>query len=142
MRDFPDVNILIALVDDDHAHHRRASDWFDSNSGQGWVTCPITQNGCLRIVSQPRYSNSMSVVEVMRRLRELTDTTAHEFIADDISLLTPGRIDISAVSGHRQLTDVYLLALAVAHGMRFVTLDRGVRLVAVRGANDTHLAVI
>ena len=102
----------------------------------------MTQNGCLRIVSQPRYSNSMSVVEVMRRLRELTDTTAHEFIADDISLLTPGRIDISAVSGHRQLTDVYLLALAVAHEMRFVTLDRSVELTAVNRVRERHLVVI
>ena len=61
---------------------------------------------------------------------------------DDISLLTPGVIDISAVSGHRQLTDVYLLALAVAHDLRFVTLDRGVSMEAVSGADDTHLAVI
>ena len=106
MGDLPDVNILIALVDDEHAHHRRASDWFESNSGQGWATCPITQNGCLRIVSQPRYSNSMSIAEAMRRLHELTDTTAHEFIADDISLLTEGVIDIGEVFGHRQLTDV------------------------------------
>lgn len=142
MRDFPDVNILIALVDDEHAHHRKASDWFENDRRQEWATCPITQNGCLRIVSQPRYSNSMSIADVMRRLHELTDTTDHQFIADDISLLTPGRIDINEVSSHRQLTDVYLLALAVTHGLRFVTLDRGVRLMAVRGASDTHLAVI
>lgn len=142
MSDLLDVNMLIALVDDEHAHHRRASDWFESNRRQGWATCPITENGCLRIVSQPRYSNSMSIAEAMQRLRELTDTTAHQSVADDISLLTPGRIDISAVSNHRQLTDVYLLALAVAHNLRFVTLDKGLRLVAVRGANDAHLAVI
>ena len=142
MSDLPDVNILIALVDDEHAHHRRASDWFESNRGQGWATCPITQNGCLRIVSQPRYSNSMSIVEAMRRLHELTDTIAHEFIADDISLLTEGVIDIGEVFGHRQLTDVYLLALAVAHGLQFVTLDRGVRLATVRGASEGHLVLI
>ena len=84
----------------------------------------------------------MSIDLAIWHLSNLTDSPDHELIADDISLLTPGRIDIPAVSGHRQLSDVYLLALAVAHGMRFVTLDRGVRLVAVRGANDTHLAVI
>ena len=142
MSDLPDVNILIALIDDEHAHHRRASDWFESNSGQGWATCPITQNGCLRIVSQPRYSNSMSILEAMWRLHELTDTTAHDFIADDISLLTEGVIDIDEVFGHRQLTDVYLLALAVAHDLQFVTLDRGVRMETVRGASKEHLAVI
>ena len=142
MRDFPDVNILIALVDNRHTHHQRASDWFDNNHRQGWVTCPITQNGCLRIVSQPRYSNQMSIADAMRRLSDLTGAIGHQFIHDDISLLTPGVIDISAVSGHRQLTDVYLLALAVAHDLRFVTLDRGVSMEAVSGADDTHLAVI
>ena len=84
----------------------------------------------------------MSIAEAIRRLHELTDTTAHRFIPDDISLLTPGVIDLSGVSGHRQLTDVYLLALAVARGFRFVTLDRGVQLTAVSGANYNHLAVI
>ena len=142
MRDFPDVNILIALVDDEHAHHRRASDWVESDRRQKWATCPITQNGCLRIMSQPRYSNSMSIAEAMRRLHELTYTTDHEFIADDISLLTEGVIDIGEVFGHRQLTDVYLLALAVAHDLQFVTLDRGVRMETVRGASKEHLAVI
>ena len=142
MDDLLDVNMLIALVDDEHAHHRRVSDWFESNHRLGWATCPITQNGCLRILSQPRYLNPMNILEAMRRLHELTERTGHRFIADDISLLTPGVVDISAVSGHRQLTDVYLLALAVAHDLRFVTLDRGVSMAAVSGADDTHLAVI
>lgn len=142
MSDLPDVNILIALVDDEHAHHQKASNWFDNNRGLGWATCPITQNGCLRIVSQPRYSNSMSIAVAMRRLSDLTNAIDHQLIADDISLLTPGRIDVSAVSSHRQLTDVYLLALAVAHDLRFVTLDRHVQSMAVSGASDEHLAVI
>ena len=84
----------------------------------------------------------MSIAVATRRLSDLTNAIDHQFIGDDISLLTPGRIDISAVSGHRQLTDVYLLALAVAHGFRFVTLDRRIQSTAVSGANDNHLAVI
>ena len=137
-----DVNMLIALIDADHPHHAIATSWFNANSWLGWATCPITENGCLRVLSQPRYPNPFGIIGATERLLRLTSTPGHEFMPDDISLLTPGRIDIPAVSGHRQLTDVYLLALAVAHGMRLVTLDRGVRLVAVRGANDTHLAVI
>ena len=84
----------------------------------------------------------MSIALAMQRLSDLTNAIDHQFIADDISLLTPGRIDISAVSGHRQLTDVYLLALAVVHDLQFVTLDRGVRMETVRGASKEHLAVI
>ena len=142
MSDLPDVNILIALLDDAHAHHRRASNWFESNRNREWATCPITENGCLRVLSQPSYPNPMGFAKAMRRLSDLTNAIDHQFITDDISLLTPGRIDISAVSGHRQLTDTYLLALAVAHDLRFVTLDRGVQLTPESGANDNHLAVI
>ena len=142
MRDFPDVNILIALVDDEHAHHRRASDWFESNRRQGWVTCPITQNGCLRILSQPRYPNPFGIVGATERLLRLTSTSEHEFVPDDVNLLDAGIVDFSRLSGHRQLTDIYLLALAVRHDLRFVTLDRGVQLAVVGGASESHLVVI
>ena len=66
----------------------------------------------------------------------------HQFIPDDISLLDDVLVDIRHLSGHRQLTDVYLLALAVAHDARLVTLDRRIPLDAVHGANEIHLAVI
>ena len=80
--------------------------------------------------------------EVMWHLRELTDTTAQRVHCRDISLLTHGRIDISAVSSHRQLTDVYLMALPVAPGTQFVTPDRSVELTAGSGASEEHLAMI
>ena len=143
MNSLLDVNMLIALIDEDHPHHAIAMNWFRANSGLGWATCPITENGCLRVLSQPRYPNPMGgILGAMEKLSELTNATGHQFIHDNISLLTPGVVDISAVYGHRQLTDVYLLALAVAHDLRFVTLDRGVSMAAVSGADDTHLAVI
>ena len=138
----PDVNVLIALLDENHVHHSAASDWFRSNLEQGWATCPLTQNGCIRILSQPRYSNPLSITEVTNGLRAVTDIESHQFISDDVSLLDQGLVNVSSISNHRQLTDIYLLALAVAHGFRFVTLDRGVQLTAVSGASDKHLAVI
>ena len=97
------------------AHHRRsASDWFESQlAGKGWVTCPITQNGCLRILSQPRYPNPFGIVGATERLLRLTSTSEHEFVPDDVNLLDAGVVDFSRLSGHRQLTDIYLLALAV-----------------------------
>ena len=137
-----DVNMLIALIDADHPHHAIATSWFNANSWLGWATCPITENGCLRVLSQPRYPNPFGIIGATERLLSLTSAPGHEFIADNISLLTPGVIDISAVSGHRQLTDIYLLALAVRHDLRFVTLDRGIQLTAVSGASESHLAVI
>ena len=59
MRALLDVNVLIALFDAAHVHHRAASDWLGANIEQGWASCPLTQNGCLRILSQPRYPNAV-----------------------------------------------------------------------------------
>ena len=142
MRALLDVNVLLALLDEQHVHHHAASDWFDDNVEQGWATCPITQNGCIRILSQPRYSNPRSIAEAIERLRAVTSSEYHEFVADDISLLYEGVVDVSRLSNHRDLTDVYLLSLAVRHGCRFVTMDRGVQIAAVSGASEGHLVVI
>ena len=142
LKALPDVNVLIALLDEDHPHHDTAANWFVLNSELGWATCPLTQNGCIRILPQTRYPNSLSIGEVVEGLRAVTLIKSHEFIADDVSLLNQGVVDVSSISSHRQLTDIYLLALAVEHDMRFVTLDRGVRLEAVSGASAQRLVVI
>ena len=126
LKALPDVNVLIALLDEDHPHHDTAANWFVLNSELGWATCPLTQNGCIRILSQTRYPNSLSIGEVVEGLRAVTLIKSHEFIADDVSLLNQGMVDVSSISSHRQLTDIYLLALAVEHDMRFVTLDSAV----------------
>ncbi len=78
----------------------------------------------------------------MERLQVAMSMEHHQFIPDDISLLDESLVDIRRLSGPRQLTDVYLLALAVAHDARLVTLDRRIPLDAVHGANESHLAVI
>ena len=75
-------------------------------------------------------------------MRTAISTPYHTFINDDISILDVGRVDDQHLTGHKQLTDAYLLALAVAHDARLVTLDRRIPLTAVRGATDDHLVVI
>jgi hypothetical protein len=52
------------------------------------------------------------------------------------------RINFGKIFGRNQITDVYLLALAVAHRGALVTLDRHTALTAVTGATDKHLAVL
>ena len=137
-----DVNVLIALLDENHTHHATVFEWFADHIEHGWASCPVTQNGCVRIVSQPRYPNALGVAEAMMRLREAVATPWHQFLPDDVSLLDDAVVDRLQVLGPRQLTDVYLLALAVAHDARLVTLDKSVSRVAVRGASEEHLAVI
>jgi len=139
MHSLLDVNVLIALLDADHASHRSALAWFGEHASAGWASCPITQNGCVRIMSHPGYPNAPAVVEIVQRLRAATAHATHEFWPDDQSILDERVIDASRVHGPRQLTDVYLLALAVRHGGRLVTFDASVVSGVVKGAKAQHL---
>ena len=142
MRALLDVNVLIALLDAAHIHHQRASQWLEQSLHHGWASCPLTQNGCLRIMAQPAYPQALPLAAVAQRLGQAAATPAHLFIADDYSLLDAGRLHWPQLLGHRQVTDAYLLGLAVRHGCRFVSFDARVNLAAVPGAKAEHLWVL
>jgi toxin-antitoxin system PIN domain toxin len=142
MRALLDVNVLIALLDAGHVHHTAASQWLHVNIGNGWASCPLTQNDTLRILSTDAYPRPQPVAAVAARLAEATGMQHHEFWPDEISVLDPARFDQGRWLGSRQITDAYLLALAVQRNGRFVTLDRNVDLALVRGAQARHLMVI
>ena len=142
MRALLDVNVLIALLDTDHSLHARATQWFSRHARDGWASCPLTQNGCVRIMSHPGYPNALHVSAVIERLAQATAGALHEFWPDDVSLLDARIADPSRIHGPRQLTDVYLLALAVRHGGQFVTFDASVGLDAIRGAEKKHVLAL
>ena len=142
MRALLDVNVLIALLDADHMSHPSALAWFSANAAAGWASCAITQNGCLRIMSMPGYPNARPVHEIAKRLREATAAPVHEFWLDEVSSLDEERIDTSRIHSPRQLTDVYLLALAVRHRGRLVTFDRSIARDAVTGAAASSLVAL
>ncbi len=137
-----DINVLIALLDLDHAHHRRARNWLQAEVKFGWASCPLTENGCVRIMSQSKYPNPVQTGEVIKRLTDAAATSYHEFWPDNLSILDQTLVDNTRIHGPKQVTDVYLLALAVKHGGRFVTFDGAVPLSAVLGAEKAHLTVI
>lgn len=142
MRALLDVNVLIALLDAGHVHHGLAMSWLEKDIRHGWASCPLTQNGCIRIMSQPKYPGSLAAAQVADRLAEAANSPDHEFWPADVNMLSEGVFDWTRVLGHRQVTDVYLLALAVHHGGRFVTLDRRIALDAVKGARAKHLVAL
>ena len=142
MRALLDVNVLIALLDAQHLHHEAAVRWLKDNIRHGWATCPITQNGCLRTMAQPAYPNCLPAYAVAERLREATATAHHQFWPDHVSLLDPGVADWSQAIGPKQITDVYLVALAVERQGRFVTFDARIARSAVAGADSPALCVI
>lgn len=142
MRSLYDVSFLVALFDRNHTANHVVSVWFAANIEQGWASCPLTQNGCVRVLSQPRYPRPISPSAAMEQLRLATSTEHHQFIPDDISLLDAALVDDRRLLGHRQVTDVYLLALAATHDARLVTRDARIPLDAVPGATESHLVVI
>ena len=141
MRSLLDVNVLIALLDAEHVHHDAARDWMRENIRHGWATCPITQNGCLRIMAQPSYPHHVPSSLVAERLREATATNHHRFWSDDVSLLEAETVDWGRIIGPRQITDVYLLALAVEHQGRFVTFDARIAPDVVRGGSESYCLI-
>ena len=129
-----DVNVLIALLDPLHTQHDAAHGWFAGHAKLRWASCPLTQNAVPRIVGHPRYPNSPgSPAPVVSALAGLCALPGHEFWADDVSLLDENRFDHARLLDSGQVTDSYLLALAVAHGGTLATFDRRLVADAVRG---------
>jgi len=137
-----DVNVLIALIDPAHIGHETAHRWFDADGRHAWATCPLTENGVIRIVGHPKYPNTPGspavVAAVVTRLRQLP---GHHFWPDDISLVASDHVDAAQLLTSRQVTDAYLLALAAARGARLATFDRRMATASVRDGKSA-LSVI
>lgn len=142
MRALLDVNVLIALFDADHVDHARARSWFAAEVVHGWASCAVTENGFVRVVSQPRYPSPVPTALAIARLTRAARDEHHAFWPCEVSLLDEQVFDRSRIHGPRQVTDAYLLALAVAHGGRLVTFDRAIALDAVVGARASNLVVL
>ena len=119
-----DVNLLIALCDADHQHHAPATQWFRANRSAGWATCPLTENGLLRVMGHVAYPGGPGSPEGVRPLlQHLRSLPGHLFWKDDISIADPQKLRSLQGATSRQLTDLYLLALAVHYRGCLATLD-------------------
>ncbi|MGE5345965.1 MAG: TA system VapC family ribonuclease toxin [Acidithiobacillales bacterium] len=138
-----DVNVLVALFDPDHVHHEASHVWFGRQRGDGWATCPLTENGLVRVLSNPAYgATSEPPGSILGRLDAFSRSGGHVFWPDEISLRDARLLDPASRLSHRNVTDVYLLALARHRGGKLATFDRSVPLAAVAGAEPGHLEVI
>ncbi|MGF9561994.1 TA system VapC family ribonuclease toxin [Neorhizobium sp. JUb45] len=132
-----DVNVLIALADRHHENHDVAHRWLGRNGANGWASCAITENGLVRIVSNPRYPNSTkSPALVIQMLAMLRQMSGHVFWNDCISLLDDSIFRTDEMISHKQVTDIYLLGLARSYRGYFATFDRHIRAQAVIGGRD------
>jgi toxin-antitoxin system PIN domain toxin len=128
-----DVNVLIALIDPTHIGHEASHAWFGNRGQHAWATCPMTENAVLRIVGHPKYPNSTgspaAAAPILARLRALP---GHVFWTDELSLISSDLVDLAQVTTPGQVTDTYLLALAVANDGQLATFDRRLSARAVR----------
>lgn len=132
-----DVNVLIALIDPAHVQHDAAHEWFAVHGKQAWATCPLTENGVLRIVGHLRYPNSPGTpAEVAQLIKGLRALPGYVFWPDNISLLNTELIDTARLLSSGQVTDSYLLALACAHKGQLATFDRRLVTDAVCGGTQ------
>lgn len=143
MRYLLDANVWIALLDEAHIHHSVALDFMDQKDLK-IATCPLVENGVIRILNLPGYSKfgPVGFDKVSSKLCEICGDLNHEFWPDILSLRTDGLIDWSRVLGHNQITDIYLLALAKAHQGCLATLDHRVALSTVVGAAAKNLRLL
>ncbi len=133
-----DVNVLVALFDPDHVHHDLAHDWFADRRGQGWATCPITENGFVRVLSNPAYGAGMSrPADLVARLRRFCQNGGHEFWPDAVTLRDGSVFRHAHLGSSRQLTEVYLLALARSRGGVLATFDRSIPVSSVSGGESS-----
>lgn len=142
MRALLDVNVLLALFDPEHKHHDEAQSWWNAQQEQGWASCPLTQNGFIRVISNPAYERPLPLSGAVALMQAQAGRPGHVFWPDDISFADAAIFDHDRLQGPNQITDAYLLALAVRNGGRLATLDRGISLAAVRGAKAEHLVML
>jgi toxin-antitoxin system PIN domain toxin len=141
-----DVNVLLALFDGEHLHHEAAHDWFSMEREGGWATCPLTENAFVRQLSNPKYykrSDALQITafEVLSRLRQFCASGHHVFWQDDLSLRALS-LDKARYFGHRQVTDLYLLALARKNGGKLVTFDKSIPWSLLKDGGREHLEVL
>jgi len=137
----PDVNLLLALSDPMHIHHESVHRWFAEKGQQAWATSPLTENRFVRIASHPNYPNRPGdVTAVLAILRQFCETPGHHFWTEDISILEI--LEPNAIITHAQITDVYLLGLAVHKRGKLATLDQRIPVNAVRGGRKALELII
>ena len=136
-----DINLLLALMDPMHVHHEPSHQWFAENGQQAWATCPLTENGFIRIAGHPNYPNRPGdITAVFSILRQLCEAAGHHFWPEDLSILDILRPD--SIITHNQITDVYLLGLAVHNKGKLATLDRRIPAEVLRGGRQALELII
>ena len=137
-----DVSFLVVFLDVEHVRHAEAARWLLTNDAAGWAACPLTENGCLRVMTNFRYTAPQTAAFVLGRLDATKQSGNHAFWPDDLSITNAAAVRLEPLARAPEITDVYLLALAVAHGGRLVTFDQRIQPGMVKGCGPEHLVTL
>lgn len=138
-----DVNALIAMLWEEHPFHERCWEWYASAGSAGWATCPITEAGCVRLLSNPAFTaNPPSVISALKLLRTATKATPYHRFWEDALPLSVLEDRWRGGLRHKQITDAYLLALAIHKGGCLVTFDAKMSALAADGSQERDALVI
>ena len=132
--ELPDINLMLAILDQAHPNHIRGKAWFSSASVTGWATCPLTQNGFVRVLSTQSYPGIRMRTEdavALLKTAVANHPLTHHFWEDSISIYDASLINPTRLRGPKQITDIYLLALCQKHRSTFVTFDQGITVEAI-----------
>jgi uncharacterized protein len=130
-----DVNVLVALAWPRHVSNEQVGQWFARHSRNGWATCPFTEAALVRILANPAFSpEALSVENALTVLKTNIELPGHRFLPDNISVVEAIAKVGRRLTGHGQITDAYLVGLALHHGGRLATMDRGVAAIAPKEA--------
>lgn len=122
-----DVNALVAMFWPAHAFHDATLKWFAREARREWATCPFTQAGFVRIISNPAFSrDAVTPEEAARVLSANLEHRFHRFWPDAIGYVEAVKLFEGKLTGHRQITDAYLLGLAIQNNGKLATLDRAI----------------
>lgn len=128
-----DLDVLIALADQRHSHHQVARKWFASSGQKSWGICPLTEAGFLRVTTNPAFRSdpySMeTAIAILQSLRNIPGYWYCEIRETDSWVKVTAPFS-PRISGHQQITDAYLLGLAIKEGAALVTFDRGLKYLA------------
>jgi len=138
-----DANVLIAMMWPAHSAHAKVQHWLSTRAPQKWASCPMTQAAFVRIVSNPAFSpNALTLANAVALLRSNLEHPGHEFWRDEIQLTEAVEFTQTKLVGHQQITDAYLLGLAVHKKGKLVTLDRDVPALLAQTSEKRDLVVV
>ncbi len=128
MRYLHDSNLILALTHEDHPFHRQAFAWFRGTPTSKWATCEITRSALIRLSYNPRVIDPpKSPVETLNNLETAACRSDHKFLTLPRSGIEVLRKCLTKCQGYKQITDAYLIAIAISNNVKLATFDARLR---------------